>query len=144
MKKYFELRNMSIKTKAIWAAYQLIGEVATWWDNEKFEKKLQPGDITWELFLQSFRKRWLPRLFFDKKMTKFQNLMQGSMTATQYWEKFTNLLKHVPQYQMDERFHIQKFILSLRTHIGSEVDIHNPLTMKELFEKATKQEHKLQ
>ncbi|XP_059067625.1 uncharacterized protein LOC131858408 [Cryptomeria japonica] len=83
-------------------------------------------------------------LFFDKKMTEFQNLTQGSMSVTQYWKKFTNLLKYVPQYQMDERFYIQKFILGLRTHIGAEVDIHNPLTMVEVFEKATKQEQKLQ
>ncbi|XP_057856841.1 uncharacterized protein LOC131066159 [Cryptomeria japonica] len=102
MEKYFEFRNMSNETKAVWAAYQLTGEVATWWDNEKYDRKLQPSDITWELFLQSFRKRWLPQLFFDKKMTKFLNLMQGGLTVTQYLENFTNLLKYVPQYLMDE------------------------------------------
>ncbi|XP_059064910.1 uncharacterized protein LOC131856961 [Cryptomeria japonica] len=92
MEKYFGLRNMSNETKAVWVAYQLSGEAATWWDNEKSERKLQPRDITWELFLQSFRKRWLPHLFFDKKMTEFHNLTQGGMSVTQYWEKFTNLL----------------------------------------------------
>ncbi|XP_057835020.1 uncharacterized protein LOC131045453 [Cryptomeria japonica] len=96
MGKYFELHNMSNETKAVWVAYQLTGEPATWWDNEKSKKKLQPGDITWEIFLQSFRKRRLPQLFFDTKMTEFQNLTQGGMTVTQYWEKFTNLLKYVP------------------------------------------------
>ncbi|XP_059068993.1 uncharacterized protein LOC131859367 [Cryptomeria japonica] len=144
MEKYFGLRNMSNKTKAVWVAYQLSSEAATWWDNEKSERKLQPRENTWDLFLQSFRKRWLPQLFFDKKMTEFQNLTEGSMSVTQYWEKFTNLLKYVLQYQMDERFYIQKFILGLRAHIGAEVDIHNPLTMVEVFEKATKQEQKLQ
>ncbi|XP_057825954.2 uncharacterized protein LOC131037781 [Cryptomeria japonica] len=93
MEKYFGLRNMSNETKVVWAAYQLTREVATWWDNEKSERKLQPGDVTWELFLQSFRKRWLLQLFFDEKMTEFQNLTLGGMLVTQYWEKFTNLLK---------------------------------------------------
>ncbi|XP_059075316.1 uncharacterized protein LOC131875260 [Cryptomeria japonica] len=135
MEKYFGLRNMSNETKAVWASYQLSGEAVTWWDNEKSKRKLKPRDITWELFLQSFRKRWLPQLFFDKKMTEFSNLTQGGMSITQYWEKFTNLLKYAPQYQMDERFRIQKFILGLITHIGEEVDIHNPLTMEEEFTK---------
>ncbi|XP_057849324.2 uncharacterized protein LOC131060195 [Cryptomeria japonica] len=45
---------------------------------------------------------------------------------------------------MDERFCIQNFILGLRTHIGVEVDIHNPLTMNEVFEKSTNQEQKLE
>ncbi|XP_057823210.2 uncharacterized protein LOC131035516 [Cryptomeria japonica] len=136
MEKYFELCNMSNETKVAWVSYQLIGEAAIWWDNEKFEN-LHHGDITWEIFMQSFRKRWLPQLFFDKKVTEFQNLADGGMTVTQYLEKFTNLLKYILQYQMDERFHIQRFILGLRTHIGVEVDIHNSLTMDEVFEKAT-------
>lgn len=41
---------------------------------------------------------------------------------------------------MDEWFFIRKLILGLRTHIREEVDIHNPLTMDEVFEKSTKQE----
>lgn len=60
MEKYFGLRNMSNETKVVWAAYQLSGKAATWWDNEKSERKLQPREITWDLYLQSFKKRWLP------------------------------------------------------------------------------------
>ena len=67
MEKYFELRNLSDETKAIWVAYHLSGEVAMWWNNEEVEKWLTPGDTSWELFLSLFRKTWLSQLFFDKK-----------------------------------------------------------------------------
>lgn len=40
MEKYFELCNSSNETKVVWAAYQLTGEAATWWDHDKYEKKL--------------------------------------------------------------------------------------------------------
>lgn len=77
-------------------------------------------------------------------MTEFQNMTQGSLTVVQYWENFTNLLKYVSQYQSNECFQIQNFILGLRPHIGAEVDLHNPHTMEEAFEKAIKQEQKLE
>lgn len=106
MEIYFRLRNLSNHTKAMWDTYQLSREATTCWDNEKIERNLQLAKITWELFLQYFRKRWLLKLFFNKTVTKFQNLTQGSMVVTQYWENFTNLLKYVPQYQGDEHFRI--------------------------------------
>lgn len=48
MEKYFKLRNMSNETKAVWPAYQLTGEVATWWDNEKYDKGkgISPTEFT--------------------------------------------------------------------------------------------------
>lgn len=60
MDKYFGLCNLSDQTKVAWATYQLLGEVATWWDHENIERNLQSSDITWKIFLQYFRKRCLP------------------------------------------------------------------------------------
>lgn len=73
-------------------------------------------------------------------MTEFQNLRQGELSITQYWEKLTQLLKYVPLYNQDECFHIQKFILGLKPQIGAEVDLHSPQSMDVAFEKAIKQE----
>ncbi|KAH9322122.1 hypothetical protein KI387_016761, partial [Taxus chinensis] len=52
----------------------------------------------------------------------FQNLTQGKLTVTEFWERFTKLLKYVPQYQTDEKFRIRKFIMGLNPVIGGEVD----------------------
>ncbi|XP_059073184.1 uncharacterized protein LOC131874001 [Cryptomeria japonica] len=142
MEKYFLLRDLSDETKAIWAAYQLSGEATTWWDNERAQHNFQPGELTWNLFLQLFQSRWLPQHFFNSKIKEFQKLTQGNMTVTQYWEKFSHLLKYVPQYQTNENFRIRKLILGLRPQIGVEVEMHSPETMATTFEKATMQEQK--
>jgi hypothetical protein len=56
MEKYFHVRNLSGQSRALWGAFQLIGEAATWWNNEMAEKKLRPGQISWDDFLVRFRK----------------------------------------------------------------------------------------
>ena len=71
MEKYFLVQNYIGKSQAIWATFQLMVEVGTWWENVMTEKKFQHGEVTWEEFLQHFRKRWLPQLYNDKKSTKF-------------------------------------------------------------------------
>ena len=143
MEKYFAIRNFSEETKAIWGAYQLSHEASSWWDNRKVELNIVESDITWDQFKGYFRQRWLPQLYFDRKMTEFQNWSQGRLSVTEYWEGFTKLLKYVPQYQADEKFRIRKFIMGLNPIIGGEVDVHGPTTMDGVVEKAIRQEQKL-
>ena len=80
----------------MWATFQLAGEAATQWENVMVEKKLQPGEISWEDFLKLFRNRWLPQLYYDKKADEFSKLIQGVMSVTQYHERFFHLVKYVP------------------------------------------------
>ncbi|KAH9293368.1 hypothetical protein KI387_041430, partial [Taxus chinensis] len=143
MEKYFAIRNFSEETKAIWGAYQLSHEASSWWDSRKAELNIDETNITWDQFKGYFRQRWLPQLFYDQKMTEFQNLVQGKLTVTEYWEWFTKLLKYVPQYQTDEKFRIWKFIMGLNPMIGGEVDVHSPTTMEGVVEKSIRQEQKL-
>ena len=60
MEKYFLVWNYTWRSRAVWATYQLMGEVATWWENVMAENKIYHGEVTWEEFLQLFRKWWLP------------------------------------------------------------------------------------
>lgn len=57
----------------------LMGEVGTWWKNVMTENKFQHGEVTWEEFLQHFCKRWLPKLYYDKKSIEFYKLVQENM-----------------------------------------------------------------
>ena len=92
MKQYFEIRNFSETSKAIWSIYHLTREAATWWGNTKIEQNIKTTELTWEKFVRIFRNRWLPQTFYDQKLLEFQNLKQGDLTVHKYWEKFTRLL----------------------------------------------------
>lgn len=143
MEKYFQLRNLFDENRAIWVAYQLSGEATTWWDNERTYSNFPPRELTWDIFLQLFQRRWLLQHFFNSKINEFQKLAQGDMTVTQYWENFSHLLKYVTQYQMNDNFKVCKIILGLKPQIGAEVEMHSLETMVATFEKATMQEQKL-
>ncbi len=70
MEKYFLVRNYTRKCHVVWATFQLMGEVGTWWENVLIEKKFPHGELNWEESLQHFCKWWLPQLYFDKKSSK--------------------------------------------------------------------------
>lgn len=99
MEKYFELRDYFDNSKVAWAAYQLAGEAATWWENKRAELGLAVAEVTWDQFVRIFQQRWLAQLYYDQKLLDFENLRQGPLILNEYWEKYTQLLKYVPRYQ---------------------------------------------
>ena len=65
MEQYFEIRNFSETSKAVWGIYHFTGEVATWWGNTKIEQNIKTTELTWEKFVGIFWNRWLPQTFYD-------------------------------------------------------------------------------
>lgn len=65
MENYIELRDYIKSSKAMWGAYQLISEVDTRWVNTRVKLVLRFVKVTWDQFVEHFRKRWLTQLFFD-------------------------------------------------------------------------------
>lgn len=51
MEQYFEIRNFSETSKAVWGIYHFTGEAATWWGNTKVEKNIKTTEITKEKFV---------------------------------------------------------------------------------------------
>ena len=74
MEQYFEIRNFSETSKAVWSIYQFTAEAATWSGNTKVELNIRSIDITWEKFVDIFKTRWLPQTFYDQKFMESQNL----------------------------------------------------------------------
>ncbi len=143
MEQYFEIRNFSETSKAVWGIYQFTGEATTWWRNTMVKLNIRSTDTTWEKFVNIFRTRWLPQTFYDQKLMEFQNLKQGELSIHKYWEKFTRLLKYVPPYQQDTYLKVRKFIMGLNNRIGGAVDVLAPQTMEEALEKVVRQEYKV-
>ena len=57
MEQYFEIRNYSEISKAVWGIYHFTGEAVTWWGNTKVEQNIKTTEITWEKFVTIFRNR---------------------------------------------------------------------------------------
>ena len=61
------------------AAHQLKGPAAEWWENFR-EGAANPTTITWEEFVEEFRKYHIPEGVIHLKVAEFRNLKQGAMT----------------------------------------------------------------
>ena len=73
-------------------------------------------DITWELFQQYFKDKYLTERFYDDKAKEFHDLRLGQMTIDDFVTKFTSLLRYLP-YLRDEKAKVQRFLRILPAHM---------------------------
>ncbi|XP_068317078.1 uncharacterized protein [Pyrus communis] len=85
-------------------------ESSSWWKQEVCP--LTPEERTdWEVFMQLFRKRFVPPEYIDCKKQKFTELRQGKLTVNEYYWRFTDLSRYYPEVaanpgEMLRRFHL--------------------------------------
>jgi hypothetical protein len=80
--------------KVLFAAHQLFGTAAKWW--ETYQNSHQNvGAITCNEFNAQFRTYYVPRGTLKLKK-KFSELQQGEMTVNKYLNRFTQMLRYAP------------------------------------------------
>jgi hypothetical protein len=76
--------------KVRFAAQQLLGSTSAWWDT--FNAMQRVGHpMTWQEFTTAFHKYFIPMGVLNRKLSKFLDLKQGSMTVMLYANKFNHL-----------------------------------------------------
>jgi hypothetical protein len=87
----------------LFAAHQLFGTAADWW--ETFHNSHQNvGAITWNEFKAQFRTHYVPRGTLKLKKKEFSELQQNGMTMNEHLNKFTQMSRYAPdEVNMDEK-----------------------------------------
>src|SRR5438128_2693865 len=90
MESKFELLTCSEEQKTIFAAHQLRGPTASWW--ETFQA-MQPAEhrVPWTEFRAAFRAHHVPSSVVKIKLREFMTLKQGSRTVREYVQTFNEL-----------------------------------------------------
>ena len=90
LEQKFLLLNVTDEQKVRFAAQQLLGSASAWWDT--FNAMQQPDHrVTWQEFTTAFREFYIPAGVLNRKLTKFLDLQEGSMTVMDYVNKFNHL-----------------------------------------------------
>jgi hypothetical protein len=76
-----------------------------WWDQFVLVQHIYEKEVTWREFKRYFKKKYLTKQYYDKKMKEFFELNLGSMMIDEYERKFLELLKYVP-FIKDEHVNI--------------------------------------
>jgi hypothetical protein len=103
IEKKMEITQCTDKKKVLFAAHQLFGAAAEWW--ETYHNSHQNvGGITWNKFKARFRTHYVPRGTLKLKKKEFSELQQDEMTVNEYHSKFTQMSRYAPnEVNTDER-----------------------------------------
>ena len=77
--------------------------------------------ITWEFFLDEFKKHYVGRIYLSNMRLEFHNLRQRQMSVTEYQTEFTRLSKYAPEILMSEEEKCRRFEDGLNDHIRAHV-----------------------
>ncbi|KAA3466936.1 DNA/RNA polymerases superfamily protein [Gossypium australe] len=65
--------------------------------------------VTWDFFLEEFRKKYVSQRFVDQKRKEFLELKQGKMTMAEYGREFVRLSKYTQEYVSTEAILCKRF-----------------------------------
>jgi hypothetical protein len=130
MKKYFQLQNYSTHAEGRIDMHQLKGKASIWWDQFVQLQHIREKDITWKELKRYFKKKYLTKIYYDRKMKEFFEFKLGSMTIDEYKRSFLELLKYVP-FIKDETVKIQRYLSGPPPSIGDNIQYVDPKTMEE-------------
>jgi hypothetical protein len=73
-----------------------------WWGNLERQLHLTPDTVSWELFEEWFRRKYLPAYYEEQQVGAFHALVQGNRTIEEYEIRFMELVKYVLYMDNDQ------------------------------------------
>jgi hypothetical protein len=103
VEKKLVIAQCTDREKVLFAAHQLYGTVANWWEMY-CNAHVNIDTITWNEFKARFRTHYVPRGTMKLKRKEFTDLKQGGMTVNEYLNSFIQLSRYAPDdINMDEK-----------------------------------------
>jgi hypothetical protein len=99
-------------------------------------------DVSWELFKEWFRERYMFEEFIEHQLNKFNALRQGSRMVPEYEAHFMELLWYAPHLNT-EKLKVNGFVFGLNVKIHVEIRILMPQTLHDFIQKALIAEEEL-
>ncbi|XP_057443938.1 uncharacterized protein LOC130736109 [Lotus japonicus] len=123
LKRIFETLVCAEPRKVAFASYLLSGEARTWWTSVRGRITPEEGELTWEIFKNSFLEKYFPADAKGRKEMKFLELKQEAMPVGEYAAKFEELGRFHSHYSTanDETSKCVKFEYGLRPDIRTVV-----------------------
>jgi len=87
VEKMLDIAQCNDREKILYASGRLEGSTADWWDSYT-GAHANPATITWLEFKNHFRSHHIPAGVIKLKKKDFLSLKQGSMTVSEYHDKF--------------------------------------------------------
>jgi hypothetical protein len=118
----FVLRDYTSNMKVRMAVFQLKGSALLWWKTLLSQLNMAVEDVSWELFEERFRERYLSEEFIERQLNEFNALRQGGCTVLEYKARFVVLLWYAPHLNF-EKLKVIRFMLGLNGSLRAKVSM---------------------
>eukprot|EP00253_Pinus_taeda_P021555 PITA_21555 len=106
----------------------LKGDALLWWINEETKMQVTPVQVTWEMFEEAFRTRYLSEEYKHQQVGTFHEVQQNGRSIKDYEADFYSLVHHV-DYMADDRRQAKRFLHGLDPLVQAEVAMWKPTNM---------------
>jgi hypothetical protein len=138
----FALRDYTSNMKVRMAVFQLKGSTLLWWKMLLPPLNMVVEEVSWELFEERFRERYLSEEFIERQLNEFNTLRQGGRTVPEYEARFMQLLRYAPHLNT-EKLKVNRFMFDLNGSLRAKVRILMPQTLHDVVQKALIAEEEL-
>jgi hypothetical protein len=101
VEKMLNIAQCSNREKVLYASGRLTGPTADWWDSYTAAHDAA-NTITWVEFTTQFRNYHIPAGLMKIKKKEFLSLKQGTMSVSEYRDKFIQLSRYAPDEVADD------------------------------------------
>ncbi|XP_010239158.1 uncharacterized protein LOC100830759 [Brachypodium distachyon] len=126
--------------RVLYASHQLEGAAAAWWDTFKF--RFGGDEITWDDFVEGFRKAHVPVGSMGLMRKEFRALRKGSKTVQEYLERLTQLARYAPDDVADDEDKQELFLDGLNDELSVQLVSSDFHSFQNLVDKAIRLEGK--
>jgi hypothetical protein len=119
----------------LYAAGRLVGQAGDWWDAYATAHPNRQN-ITWQEFRDNIRTYHIPSGVIKLKQKEFLSLRQGSMSVTEYLDKFTHLSRYAPDEVNTDTKRQERFLDGLIGPLNYQLQSHTFLDFQTLVNKA--------
>ena len=126
----FQLHNYYSYAEGRIVIYQLKGKASMWRDQLVQVQHIVEKSVTWREFKKYFEKKYLTKIYYDKKMKEFFELKLVSIPIDEYEMRFLELLKYV-SFIKDETVKIQRSLSGFPSFISDKIPYDEPKTLEE-------------
>jgi len=96
VEKQLNIAQCDDQQKVLYASGQLQGAAQTWWESYQSARPNNAPAITWLEFVRDFKAHHIPDGLIELKQEEFRSLRMGSMSVSEYHDKFAQLARYAP------------------------------------------------
>jgi hypothetical protein len=127
--------------QVLYASGRLTGPAADWWDSYTVTHNAA-NIITWAKFATQFGNYHIPTRQMKIKKKEFLSLKQGSMSVSEYHDRFIHLSRYAPDEVAENERKQEHFIQGLNGLLRYALVAHAFPSFQRLLDKALAIEHK--